>query len=672
MYYPEYEKVNAFVARANDLLSTSKTMEDIFVDSMKVNEKETAVEYIDEKGKIKSYEYSKMRSHAYADASVLSNFLCQKPKHLPIILKLSNGPHWGEIFWAILMCGYKPLLVDAKTTKEGTQNLIDQSKAIAIISDDAYQYSVLKICFDDILEENHHYSFTPEWENEVIFCSSGTTGDVKLMIFNGENLVNQICCSINMPKETKDIMYPPKLGKLKILAMIPFHHIFGFVAVFLWYTFYGKTIVFPATNAPSDIQSMCQKCAVTHIYSVPLFWDSLAQTIERKIALLGPTKQQLLDKMIGFNTGKITASQAGFASTGLFRDSVQKMLLGKQVRYCISGGGFLSRKTLTTINGIGYNLYNGYGMTELGVTSVELSPNVEDRLKGNIGHPLNNVEYKIANDAKEGELLVKSPTTHIREIIGGVEKPVELDDGFFHTGDIASRDATGDYAIKGRIKDIIINASGENIFPDELEIFFKNLPHVTQLSVLGIAKKNSQDEDIVLVLEVDNNVKDEDLKDIENKVREIRLPHDVKIDKIFLAKGKLPLANNMKVKRFVIKKAIENRSKDYVLINAKKQAKSFEGFKPEEIEDVLVQMREIFSQILFLPLFKIDDEGHWINDLGGDSMSYVELIRTVQDKFEITIPEEKYGLLTCVNDFAYEVALLLKDKPQKEEINDKK
>ena len=128
----------------------------------------------------------------------------------------------------------------------------------------------------------------------------------------------------------------------------------------------------------------------------------------------------------------------------------------------------------------------------------------------------------------------------------------------------------------------------------------------------------------------------------------------------------------MKVKRFVIKKAIENRSKDYVLINAKKQAKSFEGFKPEEIEDVLVQMREIFSQILFLPLFKIDDEGHWINDLGGDSMSYVELIRTVQDKFEITIPEEKYGLLTCVNDFAYEVALLLKDKPQKEEINDKK
>ena len=128
----------------------------------------------------------------------------------------------------------------------------------------------------------------------------------------------------------------------------------------------------------------------------------------------------------------------------------------------------------------------------------------------------------------------------------------------------------------------------------------------------------------------------------------------------------------MKVKRYVIKKAIENRSKDYILINSKKETKKFDGFKPEEIENILVEMREIFSQILILPIFKIEDDGHWINDLGGDSMSYVELILNVQNKFGVTIPEEKYGLLTCVNDFAYEVAVLLKEKPQENEINDKK
>ena len=54
-------------------------------------------------------------------------------------------------------------------------------------------------------------------------------------------------------------------------------------------------------------------------------------------------------------------------------------------------------------------------MTEVGVTSVELSPDVKQRLNGYIGKPLNGVEYKV-NEA-DNELLIKSPTIHIREII---------------------------------------------------------------------------------------------------------------------------------------------------------------------------------------------------------------------------------------------------------------
>ncbi len=73
--------------------------------------------------------------------------------------------------------------------------------------------------------------------------------------------------------------------------MIPFHHIFGFVAVFLWYTFYGKTMVFPSAITPSEIQKICQKVGVTHVYSVPLFWDSLALNTKRKVDILEPEKR---------------------------------------------------------------------------------------------------------------------------------------------------------------------------------------------------------------------------------------------------------------------------------------------------------------------------------------------------------------------------------------------
>ena len=655
----EFEKINELLNSATALLKGSRTMQDIFYLTMKRNERKIAVNYINEKNKIKKYRYWKMRSHSYAIASILSQFLLQKEKHLPIVLKLANGPHWGEIFWAILMAGYKPLLIDAKTSKEGTQNLINQSKAVAIISEDNHSYSVLRISIGDILNEKHAYSFSPTWENEVIFSSSGTTGDVKLMVFNGENLCHQINAAIDMAKTTKDIMYPNKYGQIKILAMVPFHHIFGFVAVFLWYTFYGKTLVFPNSNTPSDVQYICQKCGVTHVFSVPLFWDSLATSIQRKASMAGANKQKILDNMIGYKTGKITKEEAGTGGTFAAIDTVQRGLLGNKIRFCISGGGYLNSATSTIINGIGYNLYNGYGMTEVGVTSVELSPLVEIRLKGKIGKPLYGIDYKILPSKDKnniGELLIKSPTTHIREIIGGVETNANIDtEGYFHTGDIAEVDNAGGYYIRGRIKDIIINADGENIFPDELELFFKDLPHVINLSVLGIKVNNTNQENIVLVLEVDNKITPSQINGIQEEVNKIvpNLPHKVTISDIYLAKQKLPLANNMKVKRYVIKREIEANSKNFISINSKKETKKFDDVDPNIIGPIIKKLEEIFSKVLILPIFKINDDDHWINDLGGDSMNYVEMVQEVTSAFNMVIPEDQYGQLTCINDFAY-------------------
>ena len=663
--YPEYNKIQAFMEKANRLMSTSLTMEDIFNFSTKDNQKLRAFEFIDDNGKYRHYKYGKLRKHAYQHASVISNLLLQQPKNVPIVLKLANCPRWCEIFWAILMCGYKPLLIDAKTQKEGTQNLINQSHAIAIITDDECDYNVNKITISDIINEKPHYLFAPSWENEVIFCSSGTTGDVKLMIYNGENLCHQIASSLKMAETTKDIMYPKKYGKIKILAMIPFHHIFGFVAVFLWYTFYGKTIVFPSSINSKEIQDLCIKHNVTHVYSVPLFWDSLALQFERKKDLENSKTQELLDLLIGYNTGKLSKSEAGKGTSQIVKDTVQKKLLGNNIRMCISGGGYLDSKTATIINGVGYPLYNGYGMTEIGVTSVELSPSVEVRLRCAIGKPFNGVEYKISPTNKKdkfGELLIKSKAIHIREIIGGVEKETTLDqDGYFHSGDIAEIDKSGNYFIKGRIKDVIINADGENVFPDELELFYKDIPHLNNVCILGAALGNTRKESIVLVAEVDNKIKEDELKTLKDNIAEAgkNLPKGTKIDNVYFARGKLPLANNMKVKRFVIKKAIESNSKDYIALGEKKQVKKF-NIDPKMLEMLLEPTRDLFSEVLILPKFKIDDSAHWVNDLGGDSMNYVELVQKLQERFNVEIPQDQYGQLTCVNDFVEEIAKLLK------------
>ena len=186
---------------------------------------------------------------------------------------------------------------------------------------------------------------------------------------------------------------------------------------------------------------------------------------------------------------------------------------------------------------------------------------------------------------------------------------------------------------------------------------------MNNLSVLGVVNKDKAlHEDIVLVLEIDDKATEEGLKDLEKKVKEIKLPHDTKIDQIYLAKNRLPMANNMKVKRFVIKKEIENGSSKFVLINAKKVSTKTRHFSEETLKTILPEVRQLFSKVLVLPTFKIDDEDHWINDLGGDSMNYVELVQEIDHVFNIEIAEEKYGVLTCVNDFVEEIAELKKEK----------
>jgi acyl-CoA synthetase (AMP-forming)/AMP-acid ligase II len=117
------------------------------------------------------------------------------------------------------------------------------------------------------------------------------------------------------------------------------------------------------------------------------------------------------------------------------------------------------------------------------------------------------MKYKIvpSEGAKEGqgELWVKSPTIHQEEIIGGVRKNTVLIRRWLLSDRRYRRvDATGEYYIKGRSKDTIISSNGENVYPDEIEFYFKDVPHVVNDVVVGM--KNGDKEDVVLILELDN------------------------------------------------------------------------------------------------------------------------------------------------------------------------
>ncbi len=663
----KYNSVKAFIEETKALESTTMTMQDIYEMTMNRHAKKTAYIYFDEIGKPKRCTYDDWRNRIFKTASKLSKALSSVPHGAVIALKLKNSRSWGVFFWAILMTGHQPLLLDARLPKANTDNLLNQAKAAAIITNVEDDYGVPHYRSNEIFNLPSDYSFSPDWANHVIFCSSGTTGEAKMMVYSGKNLCAQILASLSIPENTLDLMYP---GPIRILAMLPFHHIFGFVAVFLWFSFYGKTIVYPSSNSTSDLLYAAKRGKVTHLFSVPLFWDGLAQSVTRQAIMQGGQKQDLFSRLIAYNDNKISKKEAGLASRKFVLRIFQKKVLGTHIRFAISGGGFLSPKTSAIINGLGYPLCNGFGMTEVGVTSVEMSPRVEQRLRSSIGRPFHGVEYKIGEEGKtvdangnaSGQLFIKSRITHGKEIIGGKEQPTKTEDGFFPTGDIASVDSAGNYFIKGRIKDTIILSNGENVFPDEIEYYFKDVKHLTNVVCLGAKYPGDEEESITLVCEVENTIDQAGIDKIYSDIKAINgtLPNEKKVQKILIDKRPLPLSGSMKVKRFELKKAIESGSEDFLDNDqSKKITVSFEGYDDKLVSIALGRTIKVFASVLLLPEIKIGPNSVWTTDLGGDSMSYVDMVGKINDEFGVEIPLELYGMIGTPNSFVKEVLDLL-------------
>ena len=110
--YSEYKQVKQFFSSAEELLKTSKTMQDIFNKATSLHKKEKAITWINEKGKTVSIKYKHYRSYCFEFASRISEKLKTLPVDSVVALKLHNCPDWPLIFWGILMSGYVPFLID--------------------------------------------------------------------------------------------------------------------------------------------------------------------------------------------------------------------------------------------------------------------------------------------------------------------------------------------------------------------------------------------------------------------------------------------------------------------------------------------------------------------------------------------------------------------------------
>lgn len=555
-------------------------------------------------------------------------------------LYAENCVEWIELFWAILRSGNKPCLINLRQPVAFSKGILDTlSVKLVLCKDECPDFCRDSLSFEALLEKGrkHNQKDKTDFANEFALSTSGTTLKEKICIYSGKEVSCQILNILSMQEINPGFVETYK-GKIKMLAFLPLYHIFGLEAMYLWYSFWGSTFVFLSNMNPDNILYTIRRYEVTHIFAVPLLWEAVEKSLLRTIATRDEKTQKKFEKATKASLKLQNFSPAvGKVFAKLFLKDVRSRLFGNSVRFCISGGSAIKESTLRLINALGYELYNGYGMSEIGITSVELSRRVCERIEGSIGKPFDSVEYKIGEDNKlfvRGESICKSV------IVEGEELSTE---GFFDTGDVMECDKRGCYHIKGRISDVVFGPDGENLNPDFSEDAF-TLSEAEALSVLG----NEDNSKLILVVKLSSQLPHAKLNSLKEKILmcNAELPSSYQVKEFYYTLNPIMDSMAIKVSRAYLRKAI---SEGRVVLHSFEEKPNEENV--DEDSEIRLALRELFCKVLRKAPDEITDSGHFMNDLGGTSLDYFALVGEIDNRFGITLGFESEQFGYCIDDF---------------------
>lgn len=676
------------ISARSELLRRDMTMANLF--AITVSEGDLVAAHWLEDDEEKSLTFAQMKDISMDYGAYLRRAIGEERRGRYVAIQMETSWHWFPTFWGLMAAGYQAILLDATLSDEMTKYMLEQSGAAALIVKNRRDLpdSYVQVLHADLFAAPTQTGFVPRFGSQVALCTSGTTATSRIFVYDEEAICHQVLNSELLYNANRRIISgEPE----RSLAFLPFHHIFGFMVNLLWSNFIGFETVFIKDRAPETILGTSRRFKITFLCAVPLLANSLSVSLNKKVANEGRKKQAAFKFARGLSLALQRVNPEfgmDFARNVLFKDVVSK-ILGPDVRCVILGGSHTPEEHMRTISALGYYTISGFGMTETAITSVETSMHLKTRTSGSVGRPLTSAEYRVQSDGKRsnsGEMYIRGKSVHTGRLQDGQLIGPDLDaEGWYKTGDIVRLEKGMRMYVEGRSKDVIINESGENVYPDEIEDSFGLLDGVDQYCVLGIKNTgvsrinrlkrrrhiNPNYEDITLVLSVGDRYRDDAfLTDLMRQVAALnnRLPVLKKVTRVLATPERFQTANGIKVKRLALKDIIENKKIAYRDLDLKSGAGPIqesvpivnEETVPEDLgsEEIRQKVRRVYAETLQVSPESLDDNAHFINDLGGDSLQVLSLSLKVEELFGVLIPVEEYGQCTSVN----ELSRLLEDK----------
>ncbi len=532
-------------------------------------------------------------------------------------IAMENCHQWVSTFWGILMAGHIPFFVNITFTREQVVRIFSELGVTLCVHNGDYLYDGIDglNCLDAIRfgdDTAREYL----WEDYFVLTTSGSSGRSKIYRYSGHSICVQIECSRKIIADNPSILIN-KDYDIRLLALLPFYHIFGFITLVAWFGVLARTLVFPNSQSADDISSACRKYRVTHLFAVPMVWNLVEQKIKNRAKELN--KLKLLERGMALSLQIQKTFYRGGAKLArkILKKQVLDEVFGTDLAFCISGGAPINSNTLLFINSLGYPLYNGYGLTEAGIVSVETSLNINNRLYTFCGKPLTEIDVKINED---GILCLKGDTLFDAKWDGATF--VKRDrEAWYATNDFASIEMDR-LCIHGRQDDVIITANGENVFPDEIEqLLYSNGID----NVCVFADKNKDKNDIVYACCCPVSERKTFHKKLLNAINV--LPNQYRPSKIAYSSTAFPTV-----------KSCVNR----VQVSEKYFRGEFQFFDENDtsvnsasVAVEIVEVMRIFANVLNRPIGEVYPESDFFLDLGGNSLQFFEVIHAIVERYDI-------------------------------------
>ena len=592
------------------LSCSSKKMRDIF--EISFYHPEFTLFNVVKDGQIKEITYGEVKKQVERFANHFQKTIGENAKYVGLLLE--NSPEWVSSFYGLLMAGYIPVLLSTAASNEENIEILEQLHSNYVVSNKEIGVNLINPF--EITEERPIDD--KKWADGVVLVTSGTSGKSKIYLYTGKELANQI---LEIPKLVKKhpCIGTTYKGYIKQFLVLPLYHVFGFTATFLWFSFYNVTFVLPESLAADKVREAALLTHPTHLLAVPLFWELITRKINQRVKEKDATEK--FEKALKFSIKlQKTWGKCGqkFIKNHMFKKYLDNVL-GRSFGFCVTGGTAISEETLRIMNGLGYPLVNGYGSTEIGISSFSNTNKIKDRLMTTIGNPFDNYKYEVA---KNKELLVTSASSYNSMLVDGefVERNINEP---IRTNDLCDFEYDK-YYIRGRLDELFIGRNGENYSLPRIEKSFK-ANYVNDLVCLN------QNDRLVLLLSYDksipHNVIKKDLSGIIHNENFIKYS----IKKILITNDELPKANSIKIKRNELTELLANGSIRTFDIPTEEVKEEVVNFNPELVDEI----SNIFGEVTGVD--KVEKDSDFFIDLGGDSLSYFDLVSKIESRFGMAL-----------------------------------